>query len=487
MKKNLLAGLGFWILIANALYAQVAAKKTATPSAQRSAGTTVAETSPIDLVALDKELAGLVAERGLAGASVAIMDNGQVLLARGYGKASLVSGEPVTPETMFNIGSVTKQFTTASILLLAQDGKLSVDDKVAKYYPSLTDAGNITLLDLMGHLSGYPDYYPLDFVDERLLKTASADEIIQRYATGKLDFPPRSRYSYSNTGFIILGRVVEKVSGQPFGEFVKRRILVPLRMTHTAFLPAPGTAGFATGYISFGLSPLEPAMHEVKDWLYAAGGLASTPSDLARWDLALVEGRVLGPKYYKIMTTPQMLADGRTTRYGCGIGVRTTPEGETILAHSGAVSGFLAENYIIPRTKSAVVVLLNSEESGAMNALHAKLVSALVPENAGVPKVAGPPALDAAKAMFRSLQAGQVDRNSLGEEFSHYLTAERLARAAAALRPLGEPSDAKAGNLTERGGMEVSRIVFSFGGSSVAASMFRSADGKIQQFLLTRQ
>ena len=487
MKKNLLAGLVSWILIASALHAQVAAKKTATPTAQRSAGTTAAATSAIDVVALDKELAGLVAERGVVGASVAVMDHGQVVLAKGYGKASLASGEPVTPETMFNIGSVTKQFTTASILLLAQEGKLSVDDKVAKYYPSLTDAGNITLLDLMGHLSGYPDYYPLDFVDERLLKTASADEIIQRYASGKLDFPPRSRYSYSNTGFIILGRVVEKVSGQPFGEFVTRRILKPLGMTHTAFLPTPGTAGFATGYISFGLASVEPAMHEVKDWLYAAGGLASTPSDLARWDLALVEGRVLGPKHYKIMTTPRTLTDGRTTRYGCGIAVRTTPEGELVLTHSGAVSGFLAENYIIPRTKSAVVVLLNSEESGAMNALHAKLVSALVTENAGVPKVAGPPALDAAKAMFRSLQAGQVDRSLLGDEFSQYLTAERLARAATALKPLGEPSDVKAGSLAERGGMEVSRIVFSFGGSSVAASMFRSTDGRIQQFLLTRQ
>jgi CubicO group peptidase (beta-lactamase class C family) len=442
---------------------------------------------PIDVAELDHALAKIVAERGIVGASVALVDHGKVVLAKGYGRTALTAGVPVTPETMFQVGSVTKQFASACILLLAQDGKLSVEDKVAKFFPNLTDAQNITLLDLMSHQSGYPDYYPLDFVDARLLKPASADEIISRYAGGRLDFPPRTRYSYSNTGFIILGRVVERVSGRSFGEFLKRRILDPLGMTHSVLDPEPGAAGLARGHISFSLAPLEATTQEVKSWLYAAGGLASTPSDLVRWNLAILEGRVLKPEFYKIMTTPRPLADGRMTRYGCGVAINTRPDGELTLSHSGAVSGFLAENIVLPRTKSSVVVLINSEEPGAMSALRSKLLSALLPEYAEVPRVSGPPALEVSKEMFRSLQSGQVDRSRLGEEFGQYLTAERLTGAAAALKALGEPTEVTLGNLAERGGMEVSRVVFRFPAASVSSSMFRSVDGKIQQFLLSRQ
>jgi CubicO group peptidase (beta-lactamase class C family) len=146
----------------------------------------------------------LVAEKleagELIGLSLAVMQDGRIVLARGYGKRSLGSEQPVTEETMFAIGSVTKQFTSACIMLLAEEGKLSVNDKVGKYYPNLTRANDITLLDLMNHVSGYPDYYPLDFVDRRMLKSIEVDEVIRQYGTVKLDFEPGTRYSYSNTG-----------------------------------------------------------------------------------------------------------------------------------------------------------------------------------------------------------------------------------------------------------------------------------------------
>src|SRR5207253_10781520 len=131
---------------------------------------------------------------------------------------------------MFGIGSVTKQFTSACVLLLAEDGKLAVTDKVSKYYPKLTKADDITLYDLMAHLSGYPDYYPLDFVDRRMFKPIELDNLIDEYAIGKLDFEPRTRWSYSNTGYIILGRLIEKVTGEPYENFLQKRILKPLGM-----------------------------------------------------------------------------------------------------------------------------------------------------------------------------------------------------------------------------------------------------------------
>src|SRR6185295_12921177 len=137
--------------------------------------------------------------------------------------------------TLFAIGSVSKQFTSAAVLLLAEEGKLSARDPVAKYYPTLTRAKEITLLDLMNHVSGYPDYYPLDFLDRRMKKPIDPDELLRQYAGGKLDFEPDSRYSYSNTGYILLGRVVEKVSGESLGAFLTRRIFKPLGMDHSFY------------------------------------------------------------------------------------------------------------------------------------------------------------------------------------------------------------------------------------------------------------
>jgi CubicO group peptidase (beta-lactamase class C family) len=140
------------------------------------------------------------------------------VFAKGYGQGSLEDERPVETDTLFAIGSITKQFTCALVLLLAEEGKLSLQDPVARYFPDLTCANDITLLDLMNNVSGYADYYPLDFVDRRMRQEISPDDLLRRYAGGQLDFEPGSRYSYSNTGFILLGRIVEKVSGESFSD-----------------------------------------------------------------------------------------------------------------------------------------------------------------------------------------------------------------------------------------------------------------------------
>lgn len=224
--------------------------------------------------------------KGLTGLALAIVRNGEIVLAKGYGKRSLATGSPVEPETPFSVGSVTKQFACACILLLVEDGKLSVNDKVAKYFPELTKAGDISLAQLMSHTSGYADYYPLDFVNRRLSKSIAVNSAIREYAGGKLDFEPGSRYSYSNTGYLILGRVVEKVSGESFGDFLRRRILIPIGMVHSSFEPTGSDPDRASGYLPFALGPPEPATPEANGWLYAAGGLWASAPDLARWDIA---------------------------------------------------------------------------------------------------------------------------------------------------------------------------------------------------------
>jgi CubicO group peptidase (beta-lactamase class C family) len=443
--------------------------------------------SLIDIRALDTYISEQLKTRGLVGLSVALMQDGKIILAKGYGQASLKSGAAATPETSFAIGSITKQFTCACILKLAEDGKLSVEDKVAKYYPNLTRANDITLLDLMNHVSGYPDYYPLDFVDRRMLKAIAPDELLRQYAGGNLDFEPGSQYSYSNTGFVLLGRIAEKVSGQPFGLFLKRQILDPLGMRLTYFEPELTQAGLATGYTMFALSGPEEATPEAKGWISAAGALYSTASDLAAWDLALVSGKLLKPESYDLMTRPRLLTSGRASGYGCGLSVGLR-NGRTILSHNGAVSGFNALNAVVPTTKSAVVLLSNLEDSNAVNAIYSKLFSALLSVDAPyLPKIAGPTVPEVHKKMFLSLQAGRVDRALLGEEFSWYLNDARISSASARLKSYGEPVKVEIESVSERGGMEVSRtrIVCVYG--VLKGLMYRTPDGQVQQFFVAKE
>jgi D-alanyl-D-alanine carboxypeptidase len=443
-----------------------------------------------ELTAIDSYLAEQARDKGYVGLSLAIARDGKIIFAKGYGYRSLEPREPVNVDTPFAIGSVTKQFVCACIFILADEGKLSVHDPVAKYYPDLTRAKDITLYELMTHTSGYPDYYPLDFVDRRMMQETTADKVIHEYAGGKLDFEPGSRWSYSNTGYTILGRVVEKVSGEPLSTFLQKRIFAPLDMPHSSFVPRQDQPGLARGYTAFAIGPPEVARVESEGWLDAAGGIYSTPTDLARWDLALVSGKVLKAESYQLMTTPRRLTNGKNTNYGCGLSIADV-NGETILAHSGAVSGFLAFNSMVPRTKSAVVLLSNSEDVSP-RPLHSMVTSLLLKDETdraapSIPKVAGPSPKDAALEFFHEMQAGKLDRSKLGEEFSYFLSHERVKAAAERYKPLGEPQKVDVGTLYERGGMAVAPIHLSFKNLKLTGLLYRTPDGKIQQLLFHKE
>ncbi len=437
-----------------------------------------------DPAAIDNFLAAQMQQPNRVGLSVAIMKGGKVVLAKGYGKRSLQEERPVEPDTLFAIGSVSKQFTCAAILLLAEDGKLSVQDPVAKYYPNLTRAKDITLLDLMNHVSGYPDYYPLDFVDRRMMKPIAEDELLRQYAFGKLDFEPGTKWSYSNTGYILLGRVVEKVSHENLGAFLTRRIFKPLGMNHTFYELDASDARLATGYQSFALGDPEVIPPEASGWLHGAGGLYSTPGDLAKWDLALMGGKVLKPESYALMTSPRLLADGKSAEYGCGLSVKSQ-NGRKVLAHNGAVSGFNTYSAMVPSTRSAVIMTCNLE--GGMGSLPGQIFSLLLKEPANVPAIAGTSATETVKAVFAQLQKGKVNRPQFGEEFNHYLTSEKIAGASKRLKRYGDPKKAEVINIHERGGMEVTTTRLTFASRELRVLMYRMPDGKIEQFFVSRE
>src|SRR6478609_5933843 len=219
---------------------------------------TVRAQAPIDERKVDSIVTAGMKEHRLVGLSLTLMHGGQVALQKAYGEASLQPRVPVDTLTRFSIGSVTKEFVAALSLLLQEDGKLSVHDTLAKWYPNLTRSKEITLLDLINHVSGYHDYYPLDYVDREMAKPTTADAIMKEYATVPLDFDPGTRWSYSNTGYTILGRVLERVSGKPLGTLLEERIFRPLGMRQTTYEPtAPERR--ATGYVSWALGATEPA------------------------------------------------------------------------------------------------------------------------------------------------------------------------------------------------------------------------------------
>jgi D-alanyl-D-alanine carboxypeptidase len=433
-------------------------------------------------VAVDAYISRMVQARGIVGLSVALARQGAAPWTGTYGKSSLAAGTPVTTNTVFAIGSVTKQFTAACIFLLAQEGRLSVQDKVAKYYPHLTRGQDITLLDLMNHVSGYPDYYPLDFVDRRLETPIAPDDLIERYAGAKLDFEPGTEWSYSNTGYVILGRVVEKVSGQRLGDFMTRRILQPLGMDHSFFGPPEAGTAMAAGYTRFALGPQTLARPEAQGWLDGAAGLHCTATDLVKWDMSLIDGRLLNAESYALMTRPRKLAEGRVREYGCGIGVKIISH-TMVLSHEGAVSGFQAWNVLVPATHSALVILSNCEEWDAVDDLKAVLANLIMPGPPWVPTVAGPDAGQAAMDFLRSLQMGRIDRSRLGQEFSEFLSEEKVRDASVRLKKLRAPLRAEIRSRAERGGMEVAEVRLVCKKGTLSALIYRTPDGKIQECL----
>src|SRR5437660_2446836 len=249
---------------------------------------------------IDKVANDTLAKTGVPSASIAIVKDGQVVYVKAYGDARL---EPKTPETTqmrYSIGSISKQFTAAAILLLQEQGKLSLDDKVAKYIPNLTRANEVTIRQLLSHTSGYQDYWPQDYVMPGMLQPVTAQKILDGWARIPLDFEPGTKWQYSNTNYVIAGVIVEKVSGMPLMQFLREKVFMPLQMksvtdTDQEKLPVNDP----TGYLRYALGPLRPAPKEGKGWLFAAGELAMTPQDLAKWDISIIDQKILKPESYR--------------------------------------------------------------------------------------------------------------------------------------------------------------------------------------------
>jgi D-alanyl-D-alanine carboxypeptidase len=303
-----------------------------------------------------------VVEHRTAGVSLAVLRNGKTVLAKGYGLADIENDVPATVETVYRIGSLTKQFTAAAIMHLMEQGKLSLDDTLQKFLPSFPAQGNrVTVRQLLNHTSGIKSYTSLGPKWQRVMRIDLApDSLVALFANEPFDFKPGDAWLYDNSGYFLLGVIIEKLSGVSYGQYMQDEFFKPLALNATIYCDqAPIIKHRAQGYALRPGGQFINAEPLSMTQPYAAGSLCSTVGDLAAWTIALSTGKVVSPASYKLMTTPGTLNDGKPTTYGFGLEIGAL-SGHRQVNHNGGINGFISELHYYPDDSVVTVVLTNS-------------------------------------------------------------------------------------------------------------------------------
>lgn len=430
---------------------------------------------------IDKIVTDVLKRTGVPSASVAVVQDGKIVYARAYGNARLDPETAASPEMRYSIGSISKQFTAAAILLLQEDGKLSLDDKVAKYFPVLTDASDVTIRQLLSHTAGYQDYWPQDYPFPEMKLPTTPTHVMETWAKKPLDFSPGTQWQYSNTNYVIAGLIVQKVSGQTPFEFLQQRVFPRIGITDAYnsdlhALPAED----AVGYSRNALGPLRPVQKGGAFWVFATGELAMTASDLAKWDIAMIDQTVLQPASWRAMQTNVLLNNGLGSGYGLGVFIGR-PGGHRMIAHSGEVIGFTADNNVFPDERAAVVVLINQDAANASSLIGWRITQALFE----VDDPATAQALAQVKSIFTGLQHGKIDRALFTANANGYFDKTALADYANSLVALGAPTAISQTSKGLRGGMMIRMYEVTFPKIKLEIITDIMPDGKLEQYIVS--
>jgi D-alanyl-D-alanine carboxypeptidase len=439
---------------------------------------TVDTINPAQKTRIDQIAEEVLQQRGVPSASIAVVEGGKLVYTHAYGLAHIDPDKPATPEMRYSIGSISKQFTATAILLLQQEGKLTLDDPVGKYVPGLTRGDEVTIREILSHTSGYQDYWPEDYLMTPMMKPTTAQYIIDTWAKKPLDFDPGTKWQYSNTNFVIAGLIVEKVSGEKLMDFLEKHIFHKLGM-HSVWdsNETKLTSTDATPYIRAALGPLRLAPKEGRGWMFAAGELAMTPHDLALWDISLIDQSILSVESYKEMFTEVKLKDGKDTHYGLGVEV-TELDGHPAIEHSGEVTGFVSDNVVLPDDGVAVAVTTNHMAGGASEI--ADLIAGLVAGNKNQV-----PAEQQAIAIYRGLQKGEIDRSLLAPNLNDYFDTQTVNDFKNSLAPLGEPLSFRQTREELRGGMTFRAFRIVYPTRRLILTTYTYPDGKLEQYLVS--
>jgi D-alanyl-D-alanine carboxypeptidase len=432
---------------------------------------------------IDRAVTDVLNRTGAPSASIAIVQDGRLVYAQAYGQARLEPPLRAAPDMRYSIGSVSKQFTAAAILLLAEQRKLSLNDHVGKWLPNLTRANEVTIRQLLSMTSGYQDFWPQDYVMPGMLKETTAKDIVDRWARKPLDFDPGTRWQYSNTNYVIAGMIAERVAGTPVLAFLRDRVFTPLGMRSVV-----NTDEAALGdtdpmrYMRFALAPPRPAPKEGRGWSFAAFELAMTASDLAAWDISVIKRSILRPQSYRELETEVLLANGAGTGYALGVNVGTVG-GRRRISHTGEVSGFTARNDIYPDEGAAIAVLTNLDATGASSDIASRLATTVFASGGDD----SAPAVRQARDVFEGLQRGRVDRSQFTDNLNAYFSAEAVQDFQSSLAPLGTPDSFSQSARALRGGMVFRRFDIVFPMKTLVLTTFTMPDGKLEQYLVAEQ
>jgi D-alanyl-D-alanine carboxypeptidase len=427
--------------------------------------------APLNALALpDAAFFANLGAEGLAtgaapGAAMAVVSHGRIVYEGGFGFADIATHATVTAGTRFAIGSLTKQFTAAAIELLADRGKLSVDDRLAKYVPSLPNSGAITLRMLLDQTSGLHNYPKLTEHDWPLSGSIATSSVLAILASDKPDFAPGLHWEYSNANYAALAAVVENVAGMPLGDFLTANIFAPLGMRASGFGYA-AQAGIAVGYA--GKVPETPPLS--LDLFSGAGAAISSAHDLALWDLSLLDGKLFSQSYLERVWSDGVATGQGSERYANGW-VLTRLAGHRELWHNGLAPqvGGYCFNAIFPDDGLAVVVLTNGFAADGLPERMTQSIAAAYGIGAAPVAAAVTPApndnaaIDAlVRGFWDQLATGTVDRKNLTAEFSAALTPALVAQVSQSIAILGPLRELTFIGTLQGAGVTIYRYSLSF-------------------------
>lgn len=392
---------------------------------------------------VDDYLRTVLAERHVPGVAVAVMKNGKAVKMKGYGVASVEFGVPVTTETVFEIGSVSKQMTAAGILLLVEDGKVKLDVPVSTYLPNTPEAWrDVTVRNLLTHTSGVRSYSSLDGFE--LYRHLSTADFIKQLSPHPLEFTPGERNIYSNSGFTLLAHIIQTVSGKPYMQFMRERIFTPLGMTRTADRdPQFIIPNRAVGY-EWEIDHLEGRDGVLTD-LMGAGSIVSTISDMAKWDAALNGKTFLKPtsraEWWKQFT----FTNGKPSPYGFGWRISDI-RGHKLIGHTGQTAGFGAANFRYVDDRLSVIVLTNLGEIGLGGQIAARIAKFYAPGLSLKAVTAKPEPVaglgEKLLAVLRARNENKLDTAPLTQQLLRSLSTERAKANHRRIATLGNPANA---------------------------------------------
>jgi CubicO group peptidase (beta-lactamase class C family) len=343
-------------------FASVPAQSTTNGRDSSSASTVAPSRAEVES-RVDSLAKAFLADPQSPGLSIAVIRAGRdTLVYEGYGKTDLENDVPATAATVYRIGSITKQFTAAAVMRLVEKGSVRLGDPIGKYLPNRPRAWRpVMVRQLLNHTSGIPSYTDLgDSWAKRWGEYMPPDTLVALTADKPMDFEPGTGWRYDNTGYVLLGMLLEKVSGEPYAAYLDSTLFQPLGLTHTRYCDrAPLIPHRASGYQREG-SRFTNAPYLDMSQPYAAGALCSTVGDLARWNRLLVTGEVVSPASYARMTTPE--GNARLNHYGFGL-VRGAVGSHIMIGHGGGIHGFITANAYFPSDSLSITVLTNASPS----------------------------------------------------------------------------------------------------------------------------